>query len=38
LPGHALIWVRMIGATRIVYVADEWLAATGGIGPWKTAI
>lgn len=38
LPGRALIWVRMLGATRVVYITDEWLRATGDVGPWKTGI
>ncbi len=36
LPGRALIWVRVCGATRVVYVSAEWLRATGGVDPWKT--
>lgn len=38
MPGHALIWVRVIGATRVVYCDDGYLQMRGDVvaGPWKT--
>jgi hypothetical protein len=38
MPGHALIWVRVIGTTRVVYCDDGYLQMRGDVvaGPWKT--
>lgn len=36
MPGRALIWVRVIGTTKVVYCDDDYLHTRGSIaGLWK---